>query len=253
MLTQTELTMKVTFLFPVFLLTLAMALPSCRDTQPNVHSGTLLPRGEVEHLDRFEHEIQAFELADKTEMPTKGSILFTGSSSIRLWESLASDFAPLSVINRGFGGSTIPEVNYYADRIVHKYAPNLIVFYCGENDIVEEHPAAVVFQDFKKFIGETEKNLSGASVIFISAKPSPSRWANWRQFQVLNGMVKQFADGRPNLGFIDISETLLGENGEPDPTLFIKDMLHLNKRGYERWTAAIRPLVEQIYEGKATQ
>ncbi len=245
--------MKINSLFPMLFFALAIALPSCRNAPTTVSSGSLLPRGQVEHLDRFEHEIQAFELADKKEMPAKGGILFTGSSSIRLWASLADDFAPLPVINRGFGGSTIPEINYYAERIVHKYAPNLIVFYCGENDIVEEHPAAVVFRDFKKFIGETEKNLSGTPVIFISAKPSPSRWANWRQFQVFNGMVKQFAGSRPSLYFIDISETLLGENGEPDPSLFAEDMLHLNERGYERWAAAIRPLVEEIYEGKVTQ
>lgn len=226
---------------------------SCKDTPSNVHQGGMLQRGHIEHLDRFEQEIQAFELSDQKEFPPKEGILFTGSSSIRLWSSLVEDFAPLPVINRGFGGSTIPEVNFYADRIINKYAPKLIVFYCGENDIIEEHPPAIVFQDFKKFIGETEKNLSSTKVLFISAKPSPSRWGQWRKFQTLNGMVKQFAEGRPNLYFVDIGETLIGENENPDSSLFVEDMLHMNEKGYERWTAAIRPLVEEIYEGKVAQ
>ena len=94
-------------------------------------------------------EIQKFEEADQQNGLTQNRILFTGSSSIRMWSTLKEDFAPMPVINRGFGGSTIPEVNHYAERIVHKYKPSLIVFYCGENDISESHPPAIVFQDFK--------------------------------------------------------------------------------------------------------
>jgi hypothetical protein len=36
--------------------------------------------------------------------------------------------APVSVLNRGFGGSRIPDVTFYADRIVLPYEPRGIVF-----------------------------------------------------------------------------------------------------------------------------
>ena len=235
-----------------FLLFFLLAI-SCKENKPNNQHGSLLPRGEAKHLDRFEHEIQAFEKADKEAMPAKGSILFVGSSSIRLWSSLKDDFAPMPVVNRGFGGSTIAEVNYYADRIVHKYAPSLIVFYCGENDLVEGSPPAIVFQDFKKFIGETEKNLPDVPVVYISAKPSPARWEHWRKYETLNKMVGQFAKARPNLHFIDIAELLMGENGKPDPALFVDDQLHLNRSGYAKWTEALRPVLEGLYEEEVAQ
>lgn len=226
---------------------------SCKENSSNAHQGGLMPRGKIEHHDRFEQEIQAFELSDKTAYPAKGSVLFVGSSSIRMWSTLKEDFEPIPVINRGFGGSTIPEVNYYADRIVHNYAPGLIVFYCGENDIAEEHPPAIVFQDFKKFIGETEKNLGNVPVVYISAKPSPSRWEYWRKYETLNGMVEQFAKSRSSLHFVDISETLLNDGGQPDSSLFIADMLHMNEQGYINWTNALRPVVEELYQEKAAQ
>ena len=215
----------------------------------------MLPRGgsQTKHLDRFESEIQAFEKADVEAMPDVGNILFTGSSSIRMWSSLKEDFAPMPVINRGFGGSTIAEVNYYADRLVHKYKPGMIVFYCGENDLTEGRPPALVFQDFKKFIGETEKNSAGVPVIYISAKPSPARWDYWRKYETLNRMVEQFTKSRSNLHFINISETLLGENGEPDSTLFIEDQLHMNSSGYANWTEVLQPMVEKIYQEKTVQ
>ena len=242
--------------FPIFSIALLLALTltqGCREGSSKNHQGGMLPRGQIEHLDRFEQEIQAFEKADTEAMPAKGSILFVGSSSIRKWSSLKEDFAPMPVINRGFGGSTIPELNYYADRIVHKYKPSLIVLYSGENDIVDEHPPAIVFQDFKKFIGETEKNLAGVSIVYISAKPSPSRWEHWRKYVTLNSMIAQFAKARPGLHYVDISETLMGADGKPDPSLFIEDQLHMNSSGYAKWTAALRPILEELFEEKVAQ
>lgn len=246
--------MKFKSILSIFFLLLLVVAFSCKKNKSDNSHGSMIPRGETQpKIDRFEEEIKAFETADANMMPAEGSILFVGSSSIRLWSTLQDDFAPMPVINRGFGGSTIPEVNYYAERIVHKYNPSLIVFYCGENDIAEEHPPAIVFQDFKKFIGETEKNLAGVPVVYISAKPSPSRWALWRKYETLNGMIKQFANARPNLHFVDIGPTLLGKNGEPDPNLFVEDKLHMNGAGYAKWTEVLRPVVEELYQEKVTQ
>lgn len=214
----------------------------------------MITRGsQPEHLDRFEQEIQKFEEADKQKMPPKDAVLFTGSSSIRLWPTLEKDFEPIPVINRGFGGSTIPEVIHYADRIIYKYQPSVIVFYCGENDIAEGDAPPVVFQNFKKFIGETEKNLSGTPVIFISAKPSPSRWSQWRDMQQFNSMVKQFAENRPNLRFVDISGTMMGKDGQPNPAIFTEDKLHMNQQGYERWVKLLKPVVTELYTQKVAQ
>src|SRR5436190_20502785 len=83
----------------------------------------------------FEKEILAFEAADKTNPPPKNAILFIGSSSIRMWKSLAKDFPEQRVINRGFGGSEIIDSVRNVARIVVPYHPRQIFMYAGGNDI----------------------------------------------------------------------------------------------------------------------
>lgn len=236
----------------VFLLlaTIFILFWQCKNEPGKLSQAGFIPRGDSIDIDRFEDEIKQFEAADQAQMPPKGALLFAGSSSIRLWKTLAQDFAPLPVINRGFGGSTTPELIHYADRIVYKYEPSVIVYYCGENDMASDAPPQVAFQNFKKFIGETEKRLPNASVVFISAKPSPDRWALWKNFQQFNGMVEQFAKNRPNLRYVDISSQILAANGEPDASLFVEDKLHLNANGYSKLTAVLKPIVTTVYNSK---
>src|ERR1043166_4856375 len=100
----------------------------------------------------FEKEILAFEASDKTNPPPKHAVLFIGSSSIRMWKTLARDFPDLRVINRGFGGSQIVDSIYFADRIVMPYEPDVIVFYAGGNDINAGKSAEIIFDDFKHFV-----------------------------------------------------------------------------------------------------
>lgn len=245
--------MKKLHHFWLFSVAITLAGLGCKGDHHSNDQASVLPRGQQSHLDRYEQEIQAFEAADKLNMPPQNAVLFVGSSSIRMWNTLEKDFAPMPVINRGFGGSTIPEVIYYANRIIYKYKPSVIVFYCGDNDLAAEEPAAVVFQNFKKYIGETEKNLKDTPMVFISAKPSPQRWHLWHSYQQFNAMVEQFAQSRPNIRYVDIGGTLLGANGQPDPTLFAEDKLHINSKGYEKWTAVLKPVVTELYEKKLAQ
>ncbi len=236
--------MKIFYL--VFISILALA--ACKDSSVKTTQGSMFPRGgDEKHLDRFEHEIQAFEAMDKEKMPEKQGILFIGSSSIRMWQTLENDFAPLPVLNRGFGGSTIPEVNYYAERILFKYEPKVIVFYCGENDVAQETQPVVVFQNFKKLAGKIEQRLPNTKFVFISLKPSPSRWHLWKQFQQVNSMVSQFVESRPNFRFLDIQKSLLLPAGEPDPAQFLEDKLHMNSSGYQKWVEMVKPVVAEFY------
>ncbi|GAB4252276.1 MAG: SGNH/GDSL hydrolase family protein [Saprospiraceae bacterium] len=230
-----------------------MGLLSCKQNDPNTQQAGLFRGGQQQDLTRFEEEIKAFKEADKKSMPPAGAILFVGSSSIRMWPSLDSAFAPLPVIQRGFGGSTIPEVLHYADRIVWKYQPKVIVFYCGENDIAEGTDHTVVFQNFKKFVGEMEKKLPDAQLVVLSAKPSPARWELWKQFEKLNYMIQQFASQRKNVLYLNIGPTLLDSSGNPDKSLFVEDMLHMNRQGYARWERVLKPILLDLYQKAAVQ
>ena len=188
---------------------------------------------------RFDEAIAAFEAADRLAPPTPCSTLFVGSSSIRFWSSLNQDFPDYPVMNRGFGGSTVWEVNAYFDRVVAPYKPSRIVFYAGENDINDGRTPDDVYADFAAFMAKKDKALGQTPVWFISVKPSKLRWAMQDRMTAVNGKVKALADARPDLAFIDVVPAMLGPDGEPKD-IFLADRLHMTPEGYALWTPLVR-------------
>jgi len=183
---------------------------------------------------RFESEIAAFEKSDHQNAVPRDAILFIGSSTIRLWQT-ADAFPDLPVINRGFGGSTIADVNHFADRIVFKYKPRTIVFYAGDNDIAGGRSPERVFGDFEKFANSVHERLPNAKLIYLAIKPSPLRWKMWPQSQIVNDRVRQLIKKNRNDLYVDTAPTILGSDGEPQKELFRNDGLHMNPKGYASW------------------
>ncbi|HEX3602300.1 MAG TPA: SGNH/GDSL hydrolase family protein [Lacipirellulaceae bacterium] len=183
---------------------------------------------------RFESEIVAFEAYDHKNAAPQDPILFVGSSTVRLWQT-ADAFPGLPVINRGFGGSTIDDVNHYADRIVFKYKPRVIVFYSGDNDLAAGRSTDRVFNDFTTFVNSVHERLSNTSLIYLAIKPSIARWKIWPQMQEVNARVKELAQQNKQLMYIDTAPPLLGADGQPQKSLFRDDGLHMNDKGYVAW------------------
>jgi len=204
-------------------------------------------------LNRFDIAIENMEKEDSTRTALEGEILFTGSSSIRLWKTLEMDMHPIPVINRGFGGSMIPEVIHYADRVVFPYEPEIIVFYCGENDIAEGALPEEVFESFKKFDEMIQKRLKGTQMIYISMKPSPARWELWDKFVEANELIREYIENQDHLLYFDSSALMLNEAGTPDSTIFIEDGLHMNAAGYDRWKSGLKPMIEVLVNPPAEQ
>ena len=97
-----------------------------------------------------------------------------GECAIRRWTTLAADFPGLPVLNRGFGGSTLYEVNHYAPRIVLPYRPRLIVVYAGDNEIAMGRSATDVARDYRHFVSIVRAALPSTHIAFVSVKPSGS-------------------------------------------------------------------------------
>lgn len=192
---------------------------------------------------RWEKQINRFLESDSKNSVPADAVLFVGSSSIRMWKT-AEYFPSLKVINRGFGGSQISDVNHYADNIVMPYKPKAIVFYAGDNDIAAGKSPQTVYADYRKFIRFVRKNLDATPVIFISIKPSGARWHLYPEMKMVNDMIQKFSEKDPSLYFVDLSKILL-KDGKPDDRLFIKDRLHHNKKGYKAWTKLIKPVIKK--------
>lgn len=197
----------------------------------------------------FEAEIAAFEEMEAESPSAKGGILFTGSSSIRKWETLEADMAPLTVVNRGFGGSTLRQVDAYADRFILPLAPKLLVLYCGENDIANDrYPAEAATEDFLHLLAYLRYHLPDMHLVYISMKPSPARWQYNEKFQEASRGIAQVCLEDPQLTYIDVGPLMLDADGQPDNSIFVRDKLHMNAKGYAIWTQAIRPVVMDLWE-----
>ena len=191
---------------------------------------------------RWEPEIRAFETSDRTNPPPRDGILFVGSSSFRLWKTLAQDFPGKPVINRGFGGSEIADSTAFADRIIFPYHPRLIVLYAGDNDLANGKSAQQVVADYRAFVHTVRARLPEAQIAFVSIKPSPSRWHLKEQIESANRQIAAIKED--GLLFIDVYGRMLGPDGKPDAGLFMPDGLHPNAKAYRLWAAAIGPYLQ---------
>ncbi len=200
------------------------------------------PAAETGHdYARWDGEIATFEAMDRTNPPPRGALLFIGSSTIRLWTTLAGDFPEQPVINRGFGGSEIVDSTHFADRIVIPYAPSMIFFRAGGNDLWAGKSPETVFSDFKAFVARIHTQLPKAEIVFISWSPTPSRWKQHDQEKALNTMVEDYARRTPRVKYIETYDLVLGADGRPRPDLFRADMLHYNAAGYKLLAERVRP------------
>jgi lysophospholipase L1-like esterase len=192
---------------------------------------------------KWEKEIAAFERMDRTNPPPKDAVLFTGASTIRRWKTLAQDFPGQPVLNRGFGGSEVLDATHFADRIIFPYAPRMIFLRSGGNDLWRGKSPEQVFADFQEFVAKIRAKLPETEIIFISASPSPSRWAQHEKDQALNALVQQFVRGKPHLKYVDTYPMVLGADGRPRAELFVADQLHFNAAGYALLADKVRPFL----------
>lgn len=192
--------------------------------------------------DRLWDEIKAFKKQDSLQPPPKNAILFVGSSSFRLWHNVQAAFPGYTIINRGFGGSTLPDVIQYADDIIFPYKPKEIVIYCGENDIASSDSitSKTVFTRFEKLFTLIRKKMPKVPVVFVAMKPSPSREKYHQKLLQANLLIKNYLSRQSKAAYVDVYKLML-ENGKPDESLYINDRLHMNAKGYAIWQKAIQP------------
>ncbi len=192
----------------------------------------------------WEKEIAAMEEIDRRQSPPENAILFTGSSSIRMWSSLGNDFPSIKFINRGFGGSHLEDLVHFAPRIVLPYKPKIIVVYSGENDIEVGQSAENVLADFKAFVGFRDKFLPRTPIVYISMKPSILRWSKWPEMKRGNDLIKAEIAKHKRIRFADLASKMLGPDGRPLPDIFLADNLHLNAKGYAIWKEHLAPFLK---------
>jgi lysophospholipase L1-like esterase len=234
---------------PVHFALLATALAcsaSMGRAQPEVTPKTVRRAAATTIDSRWRDSFEGFARADRERAPAPGGVLFVGSSSIRLWDGLETQFGDnMHIVKRGFGGSRLVDVTQYLDRLVLPYRPRLIVVYAGDNDLAEGRSPSVVLQSFEAFVEGVHAELPETRIAYVSIKPSPLREDKMAAARATNKLIADYVASKSGLSYIDIFSGMLGSDGHPRRELFRPDLLHLNTTGYALWKAAIRPYLEQ--------
>jgi lysophospholipase L1-like esterase len=225
------------------LLGLSLVAPAAARAQPKPPAAPPLDRTvpALHDYAKWEKEIAAFEAADRERMPAPGGIVFTGSSTIRLWKTLAQDYKGLHVINRGFGGSEIADATHFAERIIFPYTPKTIVLRAGGNDIHNGRRPSEVVGDFANFVAKVRTHLPKAEIIFIGTNATPARWGENDKVRAMNDAVRAMAIEMPFVTYVDAYDVALTPDGKGRPELFVADRLHFNPDGYKLLAERLRP------------
>ena len=196
----------------------------------------------------WENDIKKFEQLDKTEAYPAESVIFAGSSSIRLWSTLAEDMAPYPVIQRGYGGAKLSDFAVYSGRIFDPHEFRAAVIFIA-NDITgsdQDKSPEEVLTLYKSLIKTIRKKHEDVPVFWIAITPSSSRWKAWPQIQKANNLIKEYSENNTNLYFITTDFAFIGNDGKPKNELFRDDLLHLNDKGYDVWQEIVKKELDKV-------
>jgi lysophospholipase L1-like esterase len=193
---------------------------------------------------RWDAAFAAFAADDEVHPHPPGGVLFVGSSSIRLWSDLESQFNDLPVvIKRGFGGSQLSDCVKHVSRLVLRYRPRTVLVYAGDNDLAAGSAPSEVLRRFTAFADGVHQALPNTEIFYISIKPSPARLALLPQIRATNALIRGYAEREGKVDYIDVFTPMLDAAGRPRTELFRGDALHLNADGYALWKRVIAPHV----------
>jgi lysophospholipase L1-like esterase len=147
----------------------------------------------------------------------------------------------------------VSDALYYVERLVTPHRPRVVVFYAGENDIAAGEAPRRVADDFRAFVSKVRAARPDTKIVFIGLKPSPSRWKMIGHFREANALVRAFCESQENMVFVDVERAMLDADGRPREELFLKDMLHMNRAGYEIWTGLVRPHLDGAAAAPSTR
>lgn len=196
---------------------------------------------------RYDRELQAFAVSDREHPPAKGGILFVGSSIFRRWETLAAQMAPLPVLNRAFGGSRTGDQLARFEQIVLPYAPKVIVYYGGSNDINAGQTAPQIAANFRMFAERVHAGLPRTRLLYASIIRAPQKQERWDVVDATNALIRDYCATDPRRGFIDINPAVFDQDGRPRLELYLEDKLHYVPSAYDGFAAIIKPVLERVW------
>ncbi len=189
----------------------------------------------------YEDEVRLLEQKIQSLPPADDRAVFYGSSSIRLWTTLANDFPDINTVNLGFGGSTLASCTWFFERLIVPANPASLVFYAGDNDLGDGRYPEEVCLFFCEFMEKLRHHFPDVPMTFLAIKTSVARWNLREQIRRTNQLIQEEITRRPHTQYIDMASPLLDEKGAPRRAYFEPDGLHLTPAGYAIWKQTLLP------------
>jgi len=200
-------------------------------------TGTLFSN--AQDPNRFKDQVNELVNKEYNFRPDKKLVVFTGSSSIRMWKDVADYFPDYNVINNGFGGSHFSDLLHFYNEMIVKPAPEILFIYEGDNDIASDKKPAKIMKEVKKIHKNIQQDLPETRVIFILPKPSIARVHLKNQYISFNKKLKKYCLKQNNIEIADVWNPMLDNKGNVFKDIFLEDGLHMNKKGYDIWGKVI--------------
>lgn len=166
-------------------------------------------------------------------------VVFAGSSSIRMWKDVQEYFPDFNVINNGFGGSQFSDLIFYTDQLILKPKPEILFIYEGDNDIAVGKKPSKVAKEAKYLLQNIQGKLPETEIILISVKPSIARWTLKKNYEKLNKRLRRLAKRTDKVEYANVWDTMIDQKGNLYQDIFLKDGVHMNKKGYDLWASEI--------------
>jgi len=166
-------------------------------------------------------------------------VLFLGSSSFRLWDTIQEDLAPVKVVKRAFGGARFGDLAIHTPELTAGLRfSKAVVFIANEiTDKSEEDTDPETTSKYARLvIAQLRAERPEVPIHLVAVTPTPLRYKYWPRIQLTNSMLRKIAESTPGVYYIPTAYAFLDRDGNPRAELFKDDRLHLNPNGYRTWS-----------------
>ena len=193
--------------------------------------------------EEFEADVRELEIKLHSNKYLNNKIVLFGSSTFKDWENAKTDLSFDTLLNLGFGGSTLVSCRTYFNRIVVPNNPDKMIFYAGDNDIGSGMTAEELEKEFLLFASEVNEKLPHTLCFFISIKPSVFRNNYLNTILDTNERIKNKIKNLSQWRYIDLCSPMLDAGFEK---FYSEDPLHMNVLGYSLLSKLIRDEVAKF-------
>lgn len=174
----------------------------------------------------------------------QGAVVFLGDSITQGWgDDLSASFGSMKVANRGISGDTTRGMLIRLQQDVLILKPSAVVLLAGTNDLEEKAEPEVVAGNIKLILAALKAHRADLPVLLCKVFPSSaqkSRPAD--KIQAINKLLVDLVRDQPQVTLVETWKPFADAAGDALPAEF-PDLLHPNQAGYQKWAAAIRPVL----------